>query len=298
MPILFNVESQNHPKHACRTHPSRFCRLVVDDSTKVSKIGARLTKSKFLLKFTTPTTPHATKPFGVQMKNTKISIKVLRPLFDKLSSKCDEVCIRRDAYLNHLFSNEINKLESEVAEPNSLKAQQMLSRSFKELDTVQVGINLSVEVANRIAHVCAAKRVPRECWMNRIFLLLVAKPETIDTLFFSGYEGNWRKEIWEHFENAPETQREAFERFSNHLDPFAWLREGIFFLVNEGKTSEESSEGFYKTIFPPLLGQVPLAGLNCRVREEITLDDIDLDSIDTPKASDPDELDRMLGAKS
>lgn len=232
------------------------------------------------------------------MKTTKISIKVLRPLFNKLSAKCDEACIRRDAYLDHLFSVEINKLESELTMPNTPETEQLLSRSFKELDTVQVGINLSTELANRIGHVCAAKRVPRECWMNRVFLLLVAKPETIDTLFFSGYEGNWRNEIWEHFENDPETQREAFDRFSNHLDPFAWLREGIFFLVNEGKTSEESSKGLYKTIFPPLLGQVPLAGLNCCVREEITLDDIDLDSIDTPKASDTDELDRMLGAKS
>lgn len=227
------------------------------------------------------------------MSNTKISVKVLRPLFSKLSAKFDEVCLRRDAYLNHFFLNEINNLESELSTPNSLEIERLLYRSFKELDTVQVGINLSTELANRITEVCAAKRVPRECWMNRVFLLLVAKPETIDALFFSGYEGNWRDEIWQRLLSDKETQIEAFDRFSNHLQPFAWLREGIFHLLNEGRTAQDSSEGIYKTIFPTAIGQVSLAGLNCRAYEGLTMDDID-----EPKTSDAHEFDRMLGAAS
>jgi hypothetical protein len=227
------------------------------------------------------------------MSNTKISVKVLRPLFNKLSSKFDEVCLRRDAYLNHIFSNEIKELESDLSISNSLKTERLLYRSLKELDTVQVGINLSTELANRITEVCAAKRVPRECWMNRIFLLLVAKPETIDSLFFSGYEGNWRDEIWQRLLSDKETQTEAFDRFSNHLQPFAWLREGIFHLLNEGQTGQIGNEGIYKTIFPTAIGQVLLTGLNCRVIEDVTIDDMDV-----PKASDAQEFDRMLGVES
>ncbi len=224
------------------------------------------------------------------MSNTKISVKVLRPLFNKLSSKFDEVYLRRDAYLNHIFSNEIKELESDLSISNSLKTERLLYRSLKELDTIQVGINLSTELANRITEVCAAKCVPRECWMNRIFLLLVAKPETIDALFFSGYDGDWRDDIWQRLQGDKETQTEAFDRFSNHLDPFAWLREGIFHLLNEGETGQDSSEGIYKTIFPTAIGQVSLAGLNCRAIEDLTMEDID-----EPKTSDAQELDRMLG---
>ena len=49
----------------------------------------------------------------------KISVKIWRPILDKLDAKIESACLRRDAYLAKVLEVELDWLDQEVSIPNS-----------------------------------------------------------------------------------------------------------------------------------------------------------------------------------
>lgn len=171
----------------------------------------------------------------------KMTVKVWKPILEKLDAKLDSACLRRDAYLAEVLSNEIERLDEEVAIPNSPGGYEYVAANLDLLDRKLVSLAFPVDVINRINEVCERKQIVRDAWFNRVLLLLVAGPKTVDQLLFWSYEGDWRKDAWARFGSDETTFREAFEPMEAHMRPFAWFREGLW-VSNEGEKLDDYFE--------------------------------------------------------
>ena len=110
----------------------------------------------------------------------KISVKIWRPIIDKLDQKLDAACLRRDAYLNKVLENELPWLDSEVSLANSPAAQAFVAARLDQLDRKLVSLTLRPELIEQLNDICQRKRIVRDAFFNRLFLLLALKPKGID----------------------------------------------------------------------------------------------------------------------
>ena len=67
------------------------------------------------------------------LKTAKISVKIWEPLIEKLDTKMEAACLRRDAYLTKLLEFELDRLEEEVSIPNSEAAYNFVSGRLRQL---------------------------------------------------------------------------------------------------------------------------------------------------------------------
>jgi hypothetical protein len=145
----------------------------------------------------------------------------------KLESKLESACLRRDAYLNRVLGIELDRLDNEVALANSESAQQFIADRLDALPRKLVTLTLKPELVDRLDDICRRKRIPRDAFFNRLFLLLAAKPKGIDTLFFRHFDGNWRSEVWSERRNDGPFFQNVFDPLDPDIDPFWAIREGI-----------------------------------------------------------------------
>ncbi len=214
----------------------------------------------------------------------KISVKIWRPILDKLDVKLEAACLRRDAYLSKVLANEIKCLDDEVVIPNSQAGYDYLTANLDLLDRKLVSFALPSELSSRIAQVCDSKRIPRDAWFNRVLLLLVAGPKTIDKLLFWHYDGDWRIDVWARFRDDTETFREAFERMEVHVSPFAWIREGLGIYTEKVQLKDylEPSSGATVKVTHTLTGQPELpVGLYTTLFEKREQQEINLVGLNT-----------------
>ncbi len=134
-----------------------------------------------------------------ELKTTpKISVKIWRPILDKLDKKLESTCLRRDAFLGKLLKSEVEMLDQEVSIPNSQESYEYVFRELDKLDRWPVSLALPSEISARLNEVCATKRIVRDAFFHRLFLLLAASNDQIDTLIFGpgklGHE--WCGEVW------------------------------------------------------------------------------------------------------
>lgn len=124
----------------------------------------------------------------------KISVRIWRPVIDKLDQKLEAACLRRDAYLNRLLEVELPRLDAEVSMPNSLGAQAFVAASLDQLDRKLVSLTLRPDLVEQLNDICQRKRIVRDAFFNRLFFLLAAKPEHIGVLIFGSTK--WKEDLW------------------------------------------------------------------------------------------------------
>lgn len=177
------------------------------------------------------------------MKTKKILVKIWSPLLDKLNLMAKDSCIKRDNYLNLVLSHEATMLEKEVIQKNSERAKKYLSSKLLELnDFKSVNLLLEEETVERINRVCKEKNIPRDCFLNRVFLFLTATRETLENLF-EGYgdtigevlADNYNEHYFAYRSNIFDTIAEFIE-----TDPF-WLLRGSLRKMKEDDESIEEN---------------------------------------------------------
>ncbi len=214
----------------------------------------------------------------------KISVKIWTPILEKLDSKLEKACLRRDAYLSKVLTVELDHLDAEVSIPNSQASYDYIASRLKQLDSKLVSLAISPEAAARVNDICDRKKIVRDAFFNRLFLMLAASPKFIDALLFPDFDGNWRSEVWTEFKHDGPFIQNGFDPLEAPIDPFCAIRWGID-LMNEsekfedyvdtasGKTFKvvpasirpavEPCPSFYTIEFDQKFDNHDLAGLNC-----------------------------------
>lgn len=118
-----------------------------------------------------------------EINKTKILVKVHEPLIKMLQHKIDAACLKRDAYLDKALRVEAEFLRKEIATPNSDKAKNYIAAQLSDLKLKPLNLLLSTETVDLINEVCKEKNVPRDAFMNRFFLLLIASDTILSALF-------------------------------------------------------------------------------------------------------------------
>lgn len=156
----------------------------------------------------------------------KTSVKIWKPIIEKLDAKLEAACLRRDAYLNKLLEVELSRLDNEVSIPNSLEAQSLIASRLDHLERKTVSLSLRSDLLDRLHDICGRKRIVRDAFFNRVFLLLAASSKLIDHLVFPG-DPNWRTLIWEEYKHDGPFFENTFYPLEQRIDPFWAIRLGI-----------------------------------------------------------------------
>lgn len=119
-----------------------------------------------------------------EINKTKILVKVHEPLIAIMQHKMEAACLKRDAYLDKALRVEAEYLRKEIATPNSDKAKNYIAAQLGDLKLKPLNLLLSTETVDLINEVCKEKNVPRDAFMNRFFLLLIASDKILTCLFY------------------------------------------------------------------------------------------------------------------
>lgn len=213
----------------------------------------------------------------------KISVKIWRPLIDKFDAKIELACLRRDAYLNKVLDVELNFLDEEVSIPNSQASYDYVFDRLDRLDRKLVSLALPSELTARLNEICSRKRIVRDAFFNRVFLLLAASPKVIDTLLFGDEGSDWRNVVWSENRNDGPFFQNGFYPLEPMIDPFWAIRSGMdIYATDSGledyiePTSGKSirvtrditgaampANSLYTTIFEQEVRDNDLLGLSC-----------------------------------
>ena len=197
---------------------------------------------------------------------SKLTIRVWERLFNLLEARTAEISLRRDALLEQVIDHEIGHMLGDLPVPNSDAARVHIEHHLKVLlqgSSKQISLSLSPDTAEKLETACEEKNVPREAFLNRVILLLVAKPEFVDAALFN----------LDH-ETAHEIRTEIKHDFSLNLelangfaplpmiaeilaDPFWGYREMT------AKVSKDAGERY--TLYGMCFARESLTGLNCHV---------------------------------
>ena len=157
----------------------------------------------------------------------KISVRIWRPIIEAFDKKIEAACLRRDAYLNKVLEVELDWLDEEVAIPNSQASYDYVLGQLDQLDRKLVSLALSPALTARLNEICSRKRIVRDAFFNRLFLLLAASPGTIDTLFFGAIDDEWRTGVWNENKNDGPFFQNSFYPLEPTIDPFWAIRSGL-----------------------------------------------------------------------
>lgn len=102
----------------------------------------------------------------------KVQFAVWRPLLDSLVKYTEDACLRRDAFLSKALSHEIAQLRRSDFR-NSDVASQFIHKSLRELECKSATFNLPEKLVADIEKVCADRNIHKDCFFNRVLLLLV-----------------------------------------------------------------------------------------------------------------------------
>jgi hypothetical protein len=211
----------------------------------------------------------------------KISVKIWRPVIDKLTRKLRSACLRRDPYLSSVLEVELDWLDQEVSIPNSQASHDHVFAKLDQLDRKLVSLALPRELTGRLNDICARKRIVRDAFFNRLLLLLAAPSQLIDLLLFGDNGDEWRQEVWSEYKWDGPFFQNGFYPLEPMIDPFWAVRTGLQHYRSEGledylepssgetiKVTRSTSgrvspaDSLYTITFREV-GEFDLTGLNC-----------------------------------
>ena len=158
---------------------------------------------------------------------TKITVKVWTKAWNQFNRKIRDACLRRDHYLNRVLEVELPHLEAEVSMANSPEAERFVVGRVEALERRSVSLALRVKLVEQLNAICREKRIVRDAFFNRLFLLLAASPKVIDRLYFFAMEGDWRAEVWSEFKHDGPFFQNVFYPLEQEIDPLWPLRESL-----------------------------------------------------------------------
>lgn len=190
----------------------------------------------------------------------KIAVKVWQPVIDKLDKKIELGCLKRDAYIGKVLAIELDRLDEEIAQPNSETARDFVVAKLNLLNRKTVTFSLRSNLVDRLDEICAKKLIVRDAFFNRILLMLTATPSQIDRLLLAALDSDWQNIVWNEHNCDWSFFPDIFYPLEPHLDPFWVIREGIR-LTNKKNDSDNS---FYGVVLTDrhFKGK-DLFGLNC-----------------------------------
>lgn len=214
---------------------------------------------------------------------SKISVRIWRPIIKKLDDKLDAACLRRDAYLAKVLEVELDYLDREVAIANSKASYDYVFKELDQFDRKLVSLALPVTLTTRINEVCARKRIVRDAFFNRLFLLLAASPATIDTLLFGPVGAEWRATVWSEYKHEGPFFQNGFYPLEPSVDPFWAVRAGLEHYADAEGVSDHldpvtgqtvrgtvtlagrvlPADSLYTTWFSQSVGKIKLVGMSC-----------------------------------
>jgi hypothetical protein len=212
----------------------------------------------------------------------KISVKIWKDVIKELDAKIDASCLRRDAYLRRVLEVELDYLDAEVSIPNSKASYDYVFATLDRFDRKLVSLALPTEITARLNDICARKRIVRDAFFNRLFLLLAAPQKLIDRLYFPlDYdEWKWRTEVWSEHRNDGPFFQNVFYPLEPDIDPFWPLRKGIEIATAEDKLEDyvEPETGATVRVQRTPTNEVqPVTSLYTTVfREKVNKDGVDL----------------------
>jgi hypothetical protein len=156
----------------------------------------------------------------------KISVQIWVPVIDRLNEKVEAACLRRDAYLNRVLDVELPELDAEVSIANSEVARKYVAERLEALPRKVVSLSLRPDLVERLNDICTRKRIVRDAFFNRLFLLLAASPKLIDLLYFA-IDEDWREEIWADHRNDGPFYQNGFNQLEPDIDPLWALRTSL-----------------------------------------------------------------------
>lgn len=107
---------------------------------------------------------------------TKIQFTIWKPLLESLRIHTDDACLRRDAYLAKALGHEIEIL-AKAEDKNTELARHYVHGALKSLDCQSATFTLPVELVNRINQVCEEKQLHRDCFFNRVLLMILPRDQ-------------------------------------------------------------------------------------------------------------------------
>lgn len=221
-----------------------------------------------------------------------ILASIWEPLIGQLNEKCQRACLRRDAYLNIVFSHEARMLDVEVSGRNSDDARSYISRHLSLLKRKALSLQLSEDTIGRINDVCERKNTPRDAFLNRVIFLLLASRDVSKTIF-SEVDWDWAQDIL--LEEIPD---EKYVRIRHRrLDALEEIVQGDPFWFQRACIEQMNKEGdsvplLHSTVIPKdILGKLgeSALGFNC------VLKDSQIEGHPAQKATS-DEAQRQLDA--
>jgi hypothetical protein len=213
----------------------------------------------------------------------KISVKIWRPLIARLNDKVMTACLRRDLYLARVLAHELPLLDQEISVANSAAAEQFVDERLDEMDRQLVSLALPPALTAQLKDICARRRIVRDAFFNRMFLLLAARPRALDALLFPD-NPDWRAEIWSEYRNDGPFFQNGFYPLEPEVNPFWALRTAFEVRAEQDETVGDYVDpasgnrvrvlhdltgavipvpGIYSTVFDVRKGQTGLLGLSC-----------------------------------
>lgn len=123
-----------------------------------------------------------------KVNKTKVLVNVYEPVIAIMKHKLDAACLKRDAYLDKALHIEAGFLREEVTTPNSDKAKSYIADNLKQLRLKPLNLLLSTETVELMNEVCKEKNIPRDAFINRVFLLLIATDNVLMALFGNDFD--------------------------------------------------------------------------------------------------------------
>ena len=213
----------------------------------------------------------------------KITIKVWTSILDKFDQKIEAACLRRDAYLSKVLQVELGYLDSEVSIPNSQASYDFIASELEKFDRKLVSLALPPELTSRLNEICKRKRIVRDAFFNRLFLLLSLNTKSIDSLIFQGAANEWLNLYFEEYKPDPLSFAHALYPLETVINPFWAIRDGLNLYSAEedlqpytepvsGKEIQvkrdisgaiQPEDSVYATFFDKKIGAHTLLGMNC-----------------------------------
>ncbi len=178
----------------------------------------------------------------------KISVKIWRPIIEKLDQKIETACLRRDAYLAKVLETELDWLDQEVSIPNSKASYDYVFERLDQLDRKLVSLALPPELTQHLNEICARKRIVRDAFFNRVFLLLAASPKVVDTLLFDDNASRWRTEVWSENKHDGPFFQNGFYPLEPMIDPFWAVRCGLQMFADDSSLEDYVEPSMGQTI--------------------------------------------------
>ena len=117
------------------------------------------------------------------MEQTKIPLKIYEPLLTAFDAQIDRLCLKRDAFLNHIMKTEVRRLRDELkGKRQSFAARRYISGELKRLGTRTVNVVVDKAVAEMLNEIVESSNMVRDAFANRLLMFLRASPKLLKYL--------------------------------------------------------------------------------------------------------------------